>query len=274
MKSIVVLLMVVGFEAMAQCTPPQYSTAWLRFTDGENSSFVLWWGFDQTAHYGIDPHLCEVALPPCGPTPMMDVRFSNIPGRDGMDDPQGLGQGTYEDYRLNTSGRDTFKVKFQAGNGVFPVRFSWSPSAILAFCDSAILQDEFGGVLIRANMGIDSSIVISNPAFHALLIVTSRLVKDVEPSDDEIPIAFMVAQNYPNPFNPSTRIEYEVPRQAHVRLSVANVLGEEVAVLVDAERSPGRYAADFDATLHASGVYFYRMVAGNVVHTRRMIVTK
>ena len=89
-----------------------------------------------------------------------------------------------------------------------------------------------------------------------------------------LPKAFSLAQNYPNPFNPSTRIEYALPREAHVRLEVYNVLGQRVAVLVNEVKQAGYYTVSFDASGFGSGLYFYQMRVGEVTFTKRMMVVK
>jgi endoglucanase len=81
-------------------------------------------------------------------------------------------------------------------------------------------------------------------------------------------------QNYPNPFNPGTWIEFEVPKSTMVRLSVCDVLGRGVAVLVDAMKDAGVHTVWFDASALPSGVYFYRMQAGSYVETRKLCVVR
>ncbi|MBI3765757.1 MAG: T9SS type A sorting domain-containing protein [Ignavibacteriales bacterium] len=84
-------------------------------------------------------------------------------------------------------------------------------------------------------------------------------------------------QNYPNPFNPSTNIQYAVPTTAHVRLTILNLLGQEVEVLVDREQTPGQYSIAWTPKV-ASGVYFYEMRAANstrsFTHVRRMVFVR
>jgi len=92
--------------------------------------------------------------------------------------------------------------------------------------------------------------------------------------DEEVPAAFELAQNYPNPFNPSTRIRYSVAEASHVRLAVYDVLGREIAVLVDQLREPGQYVARFDASALTSGIYLYRMDAASYSLTRKMTFVK
>lgn len=88
------------------------------------------------------------------------------------------------------------------------------------------------------------------------------------------PTAFSIAQNSPNPFNPTTQICYQLPAASKVRLVVYDMLGREVAVLVDAEQNQGSYSVRFDARGYASGVYLYRVEAGPFVETRRMVLTR
>jgi M6 family metalloprotease-like protein len=90
----------------------------------------------------------------------------------------------------------------------------------------------------------------------------------------EMPRRFTLAQNYPNPFNPSTTIRYELPHASPVSLKVFNSLGQEVATLVNEAKPAGVFSVQFDAGSLASGLYFYRLQAGNFVETRKMLVVK
>jgi Tol biopolymer transport system component len=98
--------------------------------------------------------------------------------------------------------------------------------------------------------------------------VTSQLLSAAVPQE------FWLAQNYPNPFNPSTVIEYTLPEENFVTLSVYNSLGEEVAVLVRGVRSAGVNSVTFDAGKLPSGVYLYRLSAGSFVETRKLVLVK
>jgi hypothetical protein len=99
------------------------------------------------------------------------------------------------------------------------------------------------------------------------------MITDVE-SGRLLPSSFALLQNYPNPFNPSTTIRYELPGTSHVILSVYDMLGREVSVLVNDRREAGVYEVKFDGSNLASGVYIYRLQAGNFVQSKRFILLK
>jgi hypothetical protein len=89
-----------------------------------------------------------------------------------------------------------------------------------------------------------------------------------------LPKTFRLEQNYPNPFNPTTNIVYDVPEQSHVTMTVLDVLGRQVAVVVDQLQPAGRYKAVFDASALTSGAYFCRLTAGSYVQTRTLRLLK
>ena len=83
----------------------------------------------------------------------------------------------------------------------------------------------------------------------------------------QTPSKFALRQNYPNPFNPSTRIIYAVPRESQVALKVYDLIGQEVAVLVDEVKEAGTYEVTFNALNLSSGVYIYKMKAEGFIST-------
>jgi hypothetical protein len=89
-----------------------------------------------------------------------------------------------------------------------------------------------------------------------------------------LPLEFSLSQNYPNPFNPSTVITYGLPHSAHVTISVYNVLGERVALLVNARKEAGYHDAVFQNPGLASGVYMYRLQADEFVQSRKLLLLK
>ncbi len=91
---------------------------------------------------------------------------------------------------------------------------------------------------------------------------------------ESLPKEFKLEQNYPNPFNSSTTIEFSIPHSALITLKVYDILGREVATLIDDELKPGKYSFEFDALNLPSGVYIDRLVAGTFVSTKKMILQK
>lgn len=96
-------------------------------------------------------------------------------------------------------------------------------------------------------------------------------VKEV---NNTVPSQFALSQNYPNPFNPSTKIQFSVAETRFVTLKVYNVIGQEVATLVESQLAPGTYEATWNAGAAASGLYLYRLTTGEITETRSMILLR
>ncbi|MEO8169164.1 MAG: T9SS type A sorting domain-containing protein, partial [bacterium] len=88
------------------------------------------------------------------------------------------------------------------------------------------------------------------------------------------PQRFVLYQNFPNPFNPSTSIAFAIPKAVHVTLDVYDILGRKVVSLLNARKEMGSYQLEFDSSSLSSGVYFYRLAAGDYVETKRMMILK
>ena len=102
----------------------------------------------------------------------------------------------------------------------------------------------------------------------------SQMITAIREKGSLLPTRFSLSQNYPNPFNPTTDISYELSSESFVTLKVYNVLGQEVATLVNELKQAGSYTIRFDAGGLASGVYFYRLTAGNFSETKRLMLVK
>jgi hypothetical protein len=90
----------------------------------------------------------------------------------------------------------------------------------------------------------------------------------------EIPVTYSVSQNYPNPFNPSTKITFTLPKPEHVALDIYNTLGQKVATLLDSKINAGSHDVQFDASNLPSGIYFYRIQAGEFSQVRKMVLLR
>ncbi|MFN3693685.1 MAG: T9SS type A sorting domain-containing protein, partial [Ignavibacterium sp.] len=114
-------------------------------------------------------------------------------------------------------------------------------------------------------------------ALHNLPFIMKREVIDIvtEVEDGNYSLnKFSLEQNYPNPFNPSTTIQYSIGSKQFVRLKVYDVLGNEIITLVNEEKPAGTYSLEFNALNFSSGIYYYKITAGNFSQTRKMICIK
>ncbi|MBX2974601.1 MAG: T9SS type A sorting domain-containing protein [Ignavibacteriaceae bacterium] len=93
-------------------------------------------------------------------------------------------------------------------------------------------------------------------------------------TDITVVLDYALEQNYPNPFNPSTTINYSIPNVEYVTIKVFNTLGEEVATLVNEQKTAGNFEVKFERTSLTSGIYFYRIQSGNYNETKKMILLK
>ena len=99
-------------------------------------------------------------------------------------------------------------------------------------------------------------------------------ITSVKVLNSDLPDGFALTQNYPNPFNPLTTIRYAIPHSAKVKLAVHDMLGRKIETLVDEEQSAGWKEVQWNAQNISSGVYFYKLSAGNYLQTRKMLVVK
>jgi photosystem II stability/assembly factor-like uncharacterized protein len=97
---------------------------------------------------------------------------------------------------------------------------------------------------------------------------------DGKQATSTIPTTYALEQNYPNPFNPSSSISFTIPNHEHVRIQVFNLLGQLITTLVNQDKEPGTYSVTWDASTRSSGLYFYRMTAGEFVQTRKAILLR
>ena len=146
--------------------------------------------------------------------------------------------------------------------------FSWilQPSRL----DSGYVGGEF---VVDTLMGVDSlgNIVEVYDNFKGPIATGVDGINETK----QVPSGFILNQNYPNPFNPSTKISYSISNmEEKVYLSIFDMLGREVAVLVNSTQNAGTYEVTFSAPKLASGTYFYRLAAGNNVVTKKMMLVK
>ena len=118
-----------------------------------------------------------------------------------------------------------------------------------------------------------NDIVVCND-YSVFIFLQNDNATSLEDRPNTTPTEFVLNQNYPNPFNPSTKISWQSPVSSMQTLKVYDVLGNEVAALVDEYKPAGKYEVEFNASSLASGIYFYRIQAGSFVDTKKMILLK
>ncbi len=192
---------------------------------------------------------------------------------------------------LDGDGKMDYIIAGGGRNEIFRFKYLGGPVADpLSYEMSTIYKDEHpdhdGWILQFLWMGQDldgdgkKEIVVTNrnPRVDTdderVIILEVTEGTGVEGEVGELPVSFSLEQNYPNPFNPSTTIRYGVPARSYVALAVFNALGQQVASLVQGEREAGYHEVMLDASGLSSGVYFYRLTAGDFMETRRLVVTK
>ena len=114
-----------------------------------------------------------------------------------------------------------------------------------------------------------NTVLASNSVFN----FSTPILTSIEPGSG-LPNRFELAQNFPNPFNPVTRIRFGLPNSADIRLSVYNALGQEVMVLVSGTQEAGYHTVEVDGSQLASGLYFYKLEAGEFLQIRKMLLMK
>jgi photosystem II stability/assembly factor-like uncharacterized protein len=163
----------------------------------------------------------------------------------------------------------------------------------LAVSGANLFIGTWGGVFLSTNNGTNWNSVsdgLTDSVVTALTISSSYLyagtrngawkrplsemITAVHPVSDELPKIFNLEQNYPNPFNPVTTINYQLPNQSHVTLKIFDVLGREVATLVNGIEQPGYKTVNFSASKLASGVYYYRIQVGSFIETKKLLLLK
>lgn len=217
----------------------------LTITDGNGNSQTLYFGVDTNKQISLEFYV----MPPLPPSGAFDARFQSNQG--------GLMVQTHAAQVKNV---EEFPILIQTD--AYPLSFTWK---IKEEATSYELVDGVGGkVFTPKRMWGEGTMTIEG---------IDRLVLKVSVGE-QLPTDYALQQNYPNPFNTSTTIRYELPKESRVLLKVYNILGQEVATIVDEVEPAGWYSVQWDAGNVASAVYFYRLQAGSFVETKKLILLK
>jgi len=206
----------------------------LVITDANGSSQTLYFGRNAS-----DVVLSTYEMPPSPPAGAFDVRFTS--GRM---------------LEVVENGK-TATYPIAISTTAFPVTISWNVTS--------------QNVAASLNIG-DKPVVMSGKGSAKVTSASGVSLKLT--GDATIPVAFSLSQNYPNPFNPTTNIKYSLPEDSKVKLTVFNLIGQEVVTLVNETQKAGYQSVQFNAANLPSGVYFYRIDAGKFNAVKKMVLIK
>ena len=191
-----------------------------------------------------------------------------------------------DSYNVNkTTNGGTNWSSFNLGNYLYSIRFVNDQSGWVCGNGGAIYGTTNGGTnWTQQTTGISTtlySLYFINAQTGWAVGATGRILKTttggltlINPISNEVPNNFKLFQNYPNPFNPITKIKYQIAGGVFVKLIIYDILGREIGTLVNENLQPGSYEARWDATNYSSGVYFYRIQAGNYVNVKKIVLVK
>jgi hypothetical protein len=210
----------------------------LTITDSKGRAQTLYFGSD--AGKSIQPSMYD--MPPLPPVDAFDARFSTAGGGS----------------MVQTHGEESAEFTVAIRSDAYPVTVSWNvkDASYELTAGSGIMQTMRGEGMMKIN----------NSEMNRLFLKLT--------GNGELPKKFALLQNYPNPFNPSTTIKYDLPKDSRVSLKLFNILGQEVATLVNEEQKAGYRSVEWNAASVASGVYFYRIQSGDFVASKKLLLLR
>ena len=125
------------------------------------------------------------------------------------------------------------------------------------------------GLVTSNPISNDNSVVQSG-----FLVYSSPFITNLPDNKEALPGKYELMQNYPNPFNPSTKIKFSISKAGMVTLKVFNILGKEIITLINEEKGVGIYETEFNARELSSGIYFYKIISGDFISSKKMILLK
>jgi hypothetical protein len=225
--------------------------------DGEDLGNQI--GVRNTARNGFD-HSDRLKPPAAPGMPMLAMRIDNQKPVFGTDFREPFGDGAV--WHLTFSGGQNRVLRLTGLDQIPDGMQAW-----LIFDDENRVLPTDGGDIILKNETFGAELLIGTEGF-----LSSQL-------GDLVPKTFALHQNYPNPFNPNTTIRFDLPNEALVRLDVYNILGRKVTTLINQPMQPGYHSIEWNGNddngrTIASGVYFYRLQAGDNTAKKKMVVLK
>ena len=180
----------------------------------------------------------------------------------------------YIDHKINNIDSSFYNIKFSGADtgyvGCFDGTFLKTTDGGFTWQKNDTLKGSY--YLYACGINENGNVFFGTSMGYILGSVTPTGIRNDHGT--AMPNKFSMKQNYPNPFNPVTSIEYSIPNDQLVQLNVYNLLGKEVITLVNNYQVAGNYKVEFNAATLTSGIYFYRLKAGNFIQTRKLILMK
>jgi hypothetical protein len=242
-------------------------------TDTTRDSTTLYFGYDPAATYCFDSAFETPGYPYAEP-PFGDARWQDPRGEnDTCMGSLGLIPKDIRQLHPNLAA-DTFEIDLIPFDRTSKYKLSWQ-SGLDRYFDQLELYDiNFNKI---SDMLLDTIKFVNNNRGMAtsVFIITDMIIIDDDVKEGNVfPVVFKLKQNFPNPFNPNTTIGFDIPKASIVTLKVFNLLGQEVATLVNEKREAGNYQVEFDGSKLTSGVYYYRLQAGSFIETKKFILIR
>lgn len=235
---------------------PEGSTAELRYNTGEDPGLTRGW-YETTVVFYFNFSERALMVNSSGMVPLSPiyVTFNINPGNPGGGPPSG--------FVTDSTGR-THNV-----TATLPENAAYSPLWSVNIYDN----NDFN-MVSDLQSALMSNILVTGAANVNCPVVLNESLTFVEQDDNIHPDSYSLSQNYPNPFNPSTTIKFSILSNEFVSLKIYNVIGEQVAELVNELLSAGNYFVNWNAENFSSGIYFYTLSTNNFIETKKMILLR
>ncbi|MGA7838023.1 MAG: T9SS type A sorting domain-containing protein [Ignavibacteriaceae bacterium] len=271
----------INYAVKPELAPQGFTKTWWQNHYGQNSdpTFILPWLLDPEKGYTLDDpdkrfQTNDIILSPKNPSPGDTVTItakvrnfslistpSTVTVSFYIDDPDSGGTPI-----IGINGTNDVST-----NGVVPSRQESDVELKWILPTGLPQYPRIYAVLDKGN-SISEIHENNNKGFTVLGVQNS--LTGIGTSHNTRPTNYLLYQSYPNPFNPSATIKYAIPKDSKVSIKVYDILGREVTTLVNEFERAGTYKVRFDASAYASGVYFYRIRAGNFIQTKKMVLLK
>lgn len=181
-------------------------------------------------------------------------------------------------YYFSNLGGGQYKVNFlakqtQTNAGFFPIPIMIKMSFATGADTTVKVMNNVNNQWFSFTFNRQPTSVVFDPN-NEIVIKSASLIMSSEENISSIPSKFELKQNYPNPFNPVTNIDYNIPKNSNVKITVFDNAGKEVSVIVNEFKQAGQYSSSFNAMKLSSGVYYYKIQAGDFVEVKKMTLLK